>query len=162
MNLIFKQVSEDSELEKCAEVIRNSFITVAKDFNLTIDNAPTNAAFIKLENLIKMREKGIAMFSVYNEKEQVGFVAIERANENVFYMEKLAVLPKHRHKGYGKAIMDFVFGYVKDKGGKTVEIGIINENTILKKWYENYGFSQIGIKKFNHLPFNVCFMKKDV
>lgn len=162
MGLIFKQVSEDAELEKCVDVIRNSFITVAKDFNLTIENAPTNPAFIKFENLAKMRENGVAMFGVCDENEQVGFVAVEKANEDVFYMEKLAVLPQFRHKGYGKAIMDFVFEYVKNNGGKRVRIGIINENMILKKWYENYGFSEIEIKKFNHLPFTVCFMEKDV
>jgi hypothetical protein len=61
MDLRFKQVSKDEELSKCLDVIRTSFLTVAEEFNLTIENAPTNPAFIGINHLVKMREKGIAM-----------------------------------------------------------------------------------------------------
>lgn len=58
--------------------------------------------------------------------------------------------------------MDFVVSFVKDKGGKKISIGIINENVILKKWYSAYGFKETEIKAFNHLPFMVCLMEKSL
>lgn len=162
MDLRFKQVSKDEELSKCLDVIRTSFLTVAEEFNLTMEKAPTNPAFIGLKELFKMREKGIAMFAVYHEGIQIGFVAIEKAKDDTYYMEKLAVLPEYRHRGFGKMIMKYVSDYVSKNGGKKIGIGIINENTILKKWYLNYGFREIELKKFNHLPFTVCLMNKEI
>lgn len=162
MDLRFKQVSEDEELNKCLDVIRTSFLTVAGEFKLTIENAPTNPAFIGINHLVKMRQKGIAMFAVYHEDIQIGFVAIEKAKDDTYYMEKVAVLPEFRHRGFGKMIMNYVADYVSKNGGKRIGIGIINENTILKKWYLNYGFKEIELKKFDHLPFTVCLMSKEV
>ncbi|HHU51217.1 MAG TPA: GNAT family N-acetyltransferase [Firmicutes bacterium] len=162
MGLVFKQISKDAELKECVDVIRASFLTVAKEFNLTMENAPTNPAFIKFDALLKMREKGIAMFAVLHADTQIGFVAIKKANEDTYYMEKLAVLPEFRHRGYGRMIMDFVSDFVRKNGGKRIGIGIINENTVLKQWYENYGFREIERKKFQHLPFTVCLMSKEI
>lgn len=160
--LIFKPVENEDELINCVAVIRESFLTVAEEFKLTVENAPTNPAFIELDWLIKMKEKGIALFGVYNEDTQIGFVAIERAKEGRYYMEKLAVLPEFRHKGYGRRIMDFVCDYIRSNGGGKIGIGIINENSILKQWYQNYGFQEDELKKFAHLPFTICLMSKEI
>jgi len=161
IKMIIKKV-EDNQFEECVSVIRNSFITVAKEFNLTKENAPTNPAFADIHTLEKMKDNGIEMYGAYEGDKCIGFVAIERASEDVFYMEKLAVLPEYRHKGIGKRLMDFVFDCVREKGGKKVSIGIINENRILKDWYIKYGFKESGLKAFTHLPFLVCFMEKAV
>lgn len=148
--------------DECAKVIRDSFITVAHDFGLTRENAPTNPAFLEADALNKMYEKNIKMFAVCKNDVQIGFVAVEKADDTLYYMEKLAVLPEYRHKGCGKMIMDFVTSFVKDRGGKRVSIGIINENTVLKNWYMSYGFRETGTKAFPHLPFTVCFMEKEI
>jgi ribosomal protein S18 acetylase RimI-like enzyme len=77
-------------------------------------------------------------------------------------MERLAVVPEHRHNGYGKELTDFVFKYASSQGGKKVSIGIINENIELKDWYTEYGFTETSIRKYDHLPFTVCFMEKRI
>jgi ribosomal protein S18 acetylase RimI-like enzyme len=157
---IRKIKGEYDECEECAGVIRNSFITVAGEFNLTRENAPTNPAFSGTDSLIKMKEKGIEMYGAYKDGRCIGFVAVEKADEAVFYMERLAVLPEYRHNGYGKELMDFVFDFVRNSGGRKVSIGIINENKRLKDWYIGYGFVETGKRAFKHLPFEVCFMEK--
>lgn len=162
MEVEIKRVASDDMLEKSLDVIRRAFLTVANEFNLTEENCPTNGAFIKIGKLREMKEKGIAMFGLSVNNEQVGFVAIEKANDEVFYIEKLAVLPKFRHNGFGRKLMDFAFGYVKNNNGKKVSIAIINENKILKDWYADYGFTETMVKEFAHLPFKVCFMEKPV
>lgn len=154
-----KKVNPDMFCE-CVNIIRNSFITVADAFKLTKANAASNPAFIEIDALDKMYEKNIDMFVVIEANIYIGFVAIEKANNEIYYMEKLAILPEYRHKGYGKKVMDFVVDYVKDKEGKKISIGIINENEILKKWYLSYGFVETETKVFNHLPFTVCLMEK--
>lgn len=160
MSIEIKKIND--EYEACANVIRNSFITVADEFKITRENAPTNPAFLGSDSLIKMKEKGAEMFGAYADNICVGFVAVEKASDDIYYMERLAVMPEYRHNGYGGELVDFVFDFVKKSGGKKVSIGIINENKILKYWYIKHGFIETGIKAFNHLPFDVCFMERAI
>lgn len=157
-----KQIAEESALKEGMEVIRSAFMTVANEFNITIENASTNPAFIELRHLLKMRDKGIAMFGGFTGSKMAGFVAIEKKDERVYAMERLAVLPKYRHMGLGKKLMDFVFESVKKNQGEKVTIGIINENHVLKNWYMEYGFVETELRNYEHLPFTVCLMEKNV
>jgi GNAT superfamily N-acetyltransferase len=160
--MVIRSILKNNELENSAGVIQASFLTVAREFDLTPENAPTNAAFIKYADLLKMRDRDIAMFGLFEDESQIGFVAIERAEEGLFYLEKLAVLPDYRHRGYGRAIVDFVVEYVQRAGGSKISIGIIDHHDVLKKWYQSCGFVITGTKSFGHLPFKVCFMSKTV
>lgn len=148
------------DLDECVKVIQNAFLTVADEFQLTKENAPTNPAFLGAEALEKMRDKGAVLFGAYQGETCIGFAAAQEAKEGNFYMERLAVLPEYRHGGVGKKLMDTIFDYVGKSGGNRVSIGIINENTRLKEWYQQYGFVQTGLKHYDHLPFEVCFMEK--
>jgi diamine N-acetyltransferase len=150
----------DNEFEECAEVIRAAFITVADEFNITKLNAPTNPAYLEAVSLEKMKKKGIEMYGAYEGDQCVGFVAIEKAGEDNYYMEKLAVLPEFRHNGYGKELINFVVDSIKMRSGQKIGIAIINKNLILKKWYIKNGFIETGTKVFEHLPFEVCFMER--
>jgi len=148
--------------QDCVRVIRDSFITVADEFNITKQNAPTNPAFIEIETLQTMKQKGIDMYGAFINNAVIGFVAIEKVSEDLYYMEKLAVLPEYRHKGYGTRLIDFVVETVKKAGGKKISIGIINENKVLKDWYIRNGFFETEIREFSHLPFTVCFLERAV
>lgn len=160
MDFEIKEIATDEEFEDCVKVIRNSFITVAEEFNLTRQNAPTNPAYIDIEALLKMKENGVKMYGGYYESELIAFAVIEKANDDIYYLEKLCVIPTYRHHGYGEQLIKFVFNTVRSKGGKKVCIGIINDNAILKKWYMKNDFSETMRKTFSHLPFEVCSMEK--
>lgn len=148
--------------QDCVKVIRDSFITVANEFNITRKNALTNPAFMEIESLQAMKKKGVDMYGAFTNNIFVGFVAIEKSSENLYFMEKLAVLPEYRHNGYGLRLINFVVETVKEAGGKKISIGIINENNVLKDWYIKNSFSVSEIKHFPHLPFSVCFLERAV
>ncbi len=155
---VIREISDD-ELTKSARVIRDSFRTVAVEFGLTRENCPTHPSFTSVKQLRELKDKGLRFFGLFLGDRQVGFVAIEKADDNLYYMEKLAVLPGHRHKACGTSLVRFVLDYVRDRDGKTLSIGIIDEHTVLKNWYKKFGFKEITIQKFPHLPFTVCFME---
>jgi len=159
---MIRRIESDARLAESVPVIRDSFITAAHDFGLTPENAPTNPAFISLERLHELKAKGAVFFGLYEHDAQIGFVAIERANDSLYFMEKLAVLPDKRHGGRGRALVDFVHEYVKQRGGEKISIGIIDENKVLKSWYAGLGYVETGIRRFPHLPFAVCFMERAV
>ena len=145
-----------------ARVIRNSFRTVAKEFNLTRENCPTHPSFITVRQLTELKEKRVNLFGGIIRETQVGFVALEKAEEALYYMEKLAVLPDYRHHGYGQKLVEFAVEYARNHNGKKISIGTIDEHTILKDWYKTLGFKEVSTRKFNHLPFTVCYMEIEI
>ena len=157
---MIEEITDRDTLRPSVAVIKEAFEGVAAEFGLTRERCPTNPAFITLERLEALRERSVQLFGLYNEGHQIGFVAIETAANGVFYLEKLAVLPEHRHKGYGKELVDFVCEHAAAEGGKAVSIGIMDNHGLLKKWYKLLGFVETGTKQFPHLPFTVCFMEK--
>lgn len=158
--IYIREVFSDIDLEESLRTIKASFATVVKDFNLTEKDNSSNPAFTNITKLKEMKANGVKMYGLYVGSKQKGFVAIEKANDEVFYMERLAVHPDSRHKGYGRNLIDFVIEHAKQNGGKKVSIGIINENERLKNWYRKHGFEETGLKKFEHMSFTVCFMEK--
>lgn len=159
---MIRELLQEDELAVSVGILREAFQTVADQLNLTPENNPTNPAFMTYERLNEAKAKGLKFFGLFESERQVGLVALEQAGDGLYYLERLAVLPGYRHRGYGRSLLDFAFQYVKDAGGSAISIGIINENSVLKCWYQGYGFVETGTKTFAHLPFTVCFMKKDV
>ena len=159
---MIREIASETELENSVGVIADSFRTVAVEFNLNQDNCPTHPSLVTLKQLQEMKRKGLKLFGLFENDAQIGFVAVEKKKDRVYSIEKLAVLPEYRHKGYGGELLTFVGGYVKNLEGKKLSIGIINENIVLKKWYEGKGFLESTVTKFEHLPFTMCFMEKPI
>lgn len=141
-------------------LIRNSFRDVAEKFALTTENCPKFAGFNAKERVDIDFEKGLRYFILEETGRACGCVALEKAGPDLCYLGRLAVLPEHRNKGFGQALVKHLFEQAKMSGIRRVEIGIISKHRKLKKWYKKFGFVQKGTKKFDHLPFIVAFMYK--
>jgi len=161
MNIKIIEIAEP-DIIASADIIRRSFATVAVEFGLTKENCPTNGAFLEVDRLLDEYRRGIKMFGLFSDNRQIGFVALERKDTDIFYLEKLAVLPEFRHKRFGERLMDFAKEHVRQAGGKDISIGIIYENKRLLNWYKAFGFVETGTKQLDHLPFTVCFMRLDI
>lgn len=147
---------KDSEI--LVDTIRKSFRNVAQRFGLTQENAPLHPSNCT-ENWIRAdMNRGVTYFVAENENQITGCVACEMANPEICYLERLAVLPGHRQRGLGKALVNHVLSKAKELGATCVSIGIIAEHTELKEWYRKIGFVEEESKKFLHLPFNITFM----
>ena len=156
-----KEITGD-KLDKSVEIIRRAFGTVAQEMGITEKATPFFPAFITIERLEELRKRGAVFFGLFIDGKQAGFVAVEKENDGKFYMKRLAVLPEFRHGGYGRDLVDTVIGYVKSKGSQKLHIAIVNEQTVLKEWYQGMGFKEVSIQKFEHLPFKVCFMELSI
>jgi ribosomal protein S18 acetylase RimI-like enzyme len=137
-----------------------AFGTVAKEFGLTEESAPTNAAFTTFENLNRHLQNGLTLYGMFVETSLVGCVAIKQAKADgaVYYIERLAVAPDKRHHGYGGHLLSFAIERILERGGTTASIGLMDTNERLKKGYGSKGFMQHDRRRVEHLPFKVCFM----
>jgi N-acetylglutamate synthase-like GNAT family acetyltransferase len=151
---------EDAEI--LARTIRKSFEDVAERFGLTRENAPGHPSNCTVDWIRKDMERGVTYFAIENRNHIVGCVALERANAEVCYLERLAVLPDQRRRGFGKSLVEHALSEAKSLGVSCVSIGIIAEHTELRDWYKGLGFTEGESKKFPDLPFGVTVMSYEI
>lgn len=153
------RVESKEQLDICLDIVHKSFQTVADEMNLTKDNCSSYTAFMPIEKLISQFENNTPMLLYQYNGCFVGYFSLS-INDDSVELNNLAVLPEYRHLEIGKELVDYAITYSKNiLGANKIKIGIVEGNTILKEWYEKIGFVHTGIKKFEHLPFNVGFME---
>ena len=158
------EVSGEELLAACVPVIREAFASVADELRLTEASAPTNPAFMTLGRLREAWRAGTRLFLLLDGAgAALGSVGLQQGRRpGLFYVERLAVLPAHRHHGHGRALMDHALEAARVQGGAVISIGIVDENVRLKRWYRAQGFVETGTRRFPHLPFTVCYLEKPI
>ena len=157
---IRKAVYKDSAV--ISAIIRESYRDVADRFELTAENCPKHPSNCTDEWIEKDLARGVWYFLLEINHRSVGCAALEKVDAALCYLERLAVLPEQRHRGYGKMLADHVIDQAERIGAKRISIGIIAADTTLKHWYGHMGFVEGETKSFAHLPFLVMFMEYDI
>lgn len=147
-----------AETSRLVEIIRNSFQEVAVRFGLTEANCPKHPSNCQDDWITSAMAKGVRYFVLEDEDGSSGCVALEQATVEVCFLERLAVLPSRRRRGYGRALVDRVLAEAREGGAQRVEIGVIAAQMELRDWYRKIGFSDQRTTSFPHLPFDVLFM----
>jgi N-acetylglutamate synthase-like GNAT family acetyltransferase len=156
------RICTKEDIQVLTETIRRSFRDVAERFGLTQENAPRHPSNCTVDWIRKDMGRGVIYFAIEHKNHVVGCVALERANTEVCYLERLAVLPDQRRRGFGKALVKHALSEAKLLGVHCVSIGIIAGHTELKSWYKGLGFVEGESKEFPHLPFRVTLMSYDI
>lgn len=160
---MIRSVKKD-DLEECAAVIRESFMTVAEEFGFTQENAPRFTAFAATkERLVwHFEQEKRPMFVYCDGNRIVGYYSLLKQNEQECELNNLCVLAEYRHKKIGGQLLTHAFCEAKKLGCSQVNIGIVEENKRLREWYEANGAVHTGTKKFDFFPFTCGYMRKDV
>jgi N-acetylglutamate synthase-like GNAT family acetyltransferase len=140
------------------EIIRSSFRDVADRFGLTQENCPKHPSNCTVDWIQGDMDRGVTYFIFEDHGLASGCVALELAGSKLCYLERLAVRPPQRRRGFGRALVEYVLAEAKRSGSRRMSIGIIAEQTELKSWYQKIGFVEAETKEFAHLPFRVTFM----
>lgn len=146
--------------ELLARIIRQSFEDVALRFGLTAENCPKHPSNCTPQWIDLALTRGVEYFLLEQGGIPCGCVALEHARPQIRYLERLAVLPDCRRRGFGRALVDFAVSRARASGADRVEIGIISGQRELKEWYSRIGFRETRRAAFPHLPFEVAFMAK--
>ena len=150
--------ADANEVLLLAHLIRNSYRDVAARFNLTPRNCPKHPSNCTPDWVEKDMNRGVSYYCLDLDEKNIGCVAFEKARAQEGYLERLAVLPGCRQKGFGKKLVDHVFDLARSEGICRIGIGIISEQQDLKAWYMKMGFVEQEIKTFSHLPFKVSLL----
>lgn len=147
---MIKSIDKTNVVE-CVEVIRNSFLTVANEFGFTAENAPRFTAFATNEDRLNWQlDEARPMYAYFDEENQIiGYYSLHLQDDGECELNNLCVLPDYRHKQIGEELFHHAVQTAGYHGYKVMNIGIVEENIVLKKWYEKLGAEHIGTKKFD-------------
>lgn len=158
---MIQDISRD-DIPECVEVIRKSFLTVAREFGFTPENAPRFTGFVMCRELLEgqFSDPNRKMFGYFEAGSLLGYCSILLLEDKKCELNNLAVLPNSRHKGIGRALMAHAQGAARELGCEKLILSLVEENQLLRGWYEEQGFLHTGTKKFDHLPFTSGYMEK--
>lgn len=152
----------DKDVALLANLIRTSFKDVAARFHLSKHNCPTHPSYCTPEWIKTAFLKGVEYFILTRYSEPIGCVALQRANREVYYMERLAVLPEYRNQGFGRMLVEHCLQIAIQRRAKRVEAGIMADQQELLEWYRRLGFRFKQRGRLHHLPFSVAYLYCDL
>jgi len=153
---------EITDCDTITEVLKKAFMTVAINFGFTKENAPRFPAFIAPEYIEKQLNSGLKIFGHYIEDQIAGCAGYSYYKDQIYFIERLAVLPEYRHMGIGRKLMEFAENKIRENNGKIAEIHVIDKNTILREWYKNLGYHEIRTDELKSMPYNSVVMIKEL
>lgn len=153
-----------NEIKQCVSVIRQSFQTVADEFGFTQENAPLFTAFATDEAKVLMwkNEQHRPMYGYFEDEVLVGYYNLALSSEGECELGSLCVLPGKRHSGIGDALLEDAISRAKELGFGKMKLSIVEENKVLRKWYEDHGFVHVGTKKFDFFPFTCGYLERSI
>ena len=152
------------DIPTCANLIRSSFMTVADEYGITKENAPRFTAFAISDDRLygHVDQERRPMFVAEEDGVLCGYYSLLIQENGECELNNLAVLPQYRHRGIGKQLLEHSYTTAKNMGCRTMNIGIVEENTVLRKWYEENGAIHIGTQKFDFFPFTCGYLKREL
>jgi len=152
------------EIPECVQVIRKSFQTVADEFGFTVENAPRFTAFATDEGRLyyQFHEEKRPMYVYLVGKKIVGYYSLALRDDGSAELGSISVLPEYRHKGIGAKLMTDAMLRAKAFGKTVLKLSIVEENQVLRKWYESFGFVHVGTQKFDFFPFTCGYLEREL
>lgn len=153
---------KEIEISECANIICVSFMTVADEFGFTRDNAPRFTAFATTPERLRyhkdVENRPMYVYAVPDDR-IIGYYSLALPDGGICELNNLCVLPEHRHQKIGDKLLSNAFQNARELGFSKMKIGIVEENTVLRKWYESKGFIHVGMEKFDFFPFTCGYME---
>ncbi|MBR3666670.1 MAG: GNAT family N-acetyltransferase [Ruminococcus sp.] len=137
-------------------------MTVADQFGFTVENAPRFTAFATTDEKLfsQYDEEQRPMYAYYSEGgRMVGYYSLLRLENGECELNNLCVLPEYRHRNIVENLLNDACEEAKALGCTKLVFSIVEENTVLRKWYEKHGAVHVGTKKFDFFPFTCGYME---
>ena len=149
------------DIPACVRVIRRSHQTVADEFGFTEENAPRYVAFATdVNRLMWHMEKEHRLMFLDEENGVIrGYCSLLIKQDGECELSNLSVLPEYRHRGIGTALLMHSISTAREHHCGIMRWSIVEENTVLRKWYEQNGAVHTGTEKYDFFPFTCGYME---
>ena len=147
-----------NDVATIAMLVSQSNQDVALKFGLNADNCPKHPSFCNASWVESDLARGERYFILEENSEPIACVAYEAPSDQLAYLNRLSVLPRHRRRGLGARLVEHIIDLARAGSIQTISIGVIGEHSELQRWYKQLGFITGETKRFPHLPFSVTYM----
>lgn len=143
------------EIPRCVEVIRESFLTVARELDLKKETSPRFTGFsISEERLFRQFDvEKRPMLCLCDGEKIIGYYSLSPVKDCQVELNNLAVLPEYRHRGIGETLMRDGVRRARSAGCTGVYVSIVDTNKRLRAWYESLGFRYVGARNLPGFDF---------
>ena len=151
----------ENDFNEAIAVICSSFMTVAEEFDITRENAPAFTAYATDENKLRtwMYEQNRPMYGYFDDGKMVGYYNL-MIKDKECELGSLCVHPEYRHKKIGRTLLEDSLAKASELGCTIMKLSIVEENKVLRKWYEDQGFIHTGTVKYDFFPFTCGYLEK--
>lgn len=149
------------DIPECVQVIRHSHQTVADEFGFTKENAPRYVAFATDENRLMWHMDHEHRLMFLNDENGAirGYYSLLMKQDGECELGNLSVLPEYRHQGIGTELFRHAIDTAREHHCRIMRWSIVEENTVLRKWYERNGAVHTGTEKYDFFPFTCGYME---
>ena len=99
---------------------------------------------------------------LFSEGKIIGYYSLLLGENNECELNNLCVSPVYRHRKIGEQLLNHCFTFAKSLDISKIRIGIVEENTQLRKWYEAHGFIHVKTEKYDFFPFTCGYMEQNI
>lgn len=86
---------------------------------------------------------GVVVISTLMDKEYIPIKWLT-ANDNNYYIHRLAVHPDHQGKGNARQLMDYAEAFAKAKQATSIRLDTFSQNTRNQRFYKARGYQKLG------------------
>ncbi|MEK5056999.1 GNAT family N-acetyltransferase [Paenibacillus shunpengii] len=155
---IIKANSEDGKI--ISALIKESFKRQAELLNISESEYPNYVAF-ETEEMARNRIVNTQVKILFVDAEPIGTIGSYKEDE-VGYIERLAILPTFRGNDYGKRLLEKTETELFNNGCKVIRLSIVASFERLQQYYEQHGYRCNEKKSYPFLPFEVQFLSKNI
>lgn len=158
--LIRRAVSEDSSV--ISAIIRRSFKQQAELLHMTESRYPGYVAF-ENDNQAALRIANTEVSMLLADALPVGTIGFYSKGSEMMtegFIERLAVLPQYRGRGYGRILMRHAEKNLFGRGCSSIQISIVASFERLRLYYEQVGYRFTHQATYPALPFEVLYLSK--
>ena len=147
------------DLGDCLHVLKMGFEDGAIRFGQTEENCPYRGRTrLPLSELRKEFLEGCHMYGYIHDDKLVGFLSLIFDGERMG-INDIVILPEYQNKGFGAELMKFAKNEARKRKCGKIRLGMIDDNTQLKNWYERHGFKTISLTKYETVSYMVGKME---
>jgi ribosomal protein S18 acetylase RimI-like enzyme len=161
MNTTIRQAQAE-DIPTLVAIIRTAFKKAADRLGLTAENSGHHASSITDTWVIEDMDEGVRYFIIEEGGVPAGAVTMEHARPEVCYIGRLSVLPDYQGRGLGHELLAFAIREAAKTAADHASIGVISDEKRLIEWYVRMGFTTNRQIKFEHFPFEVTLMRREL
>jgi ribosomal protein S18 acetylase RimI-like enzyme len=161
MKTVIRQ-AEQADIPMLVAVIGTAFKKAAERLGLPPQKDSKHASNITDSWITGDMDKGVRYFILEADGLPVGAVTVGHARPDASFIGRLSVLPDYQGRGLGNKLLAFAIEKAAETGARYISVGVISDEQHLVDWYKRMGFTVNRRTVFEHFPFEVTMMRKEL